>query len=550
MSRGFDVWVPEQNKARVLASLKTLSDLDGEVLKLPVTVNDSTSGPLLSGESRPGGPSVIGWSTCYDVFSQSGWTPELFAQFVGTRSHFHAGKRSCPTVAVLAGFLQTPMLVDMKAGGSDGSVYFVTADGSVTIARYDEQLTDPASIRGTFFSAGLDRALALPGLTLTKAGFPVPYSVRDEALNRRMDLVSWQSEHDGGKTTVPERSELTPLDVKVKAHDDIGGERPVIGYARNSKHLYEVAVPALGELGALEVTCTVDGVPQRYIDPATGEDKGFGAHVADWADWILHDSVPAGRGPAPASEHEPWRGDGLDVSMYRMAHSIVSYDDHHTDTTYFSTAADLKAWLRRSLGDHNAPITVGLLDDVTFTLDADGPALIQRHIFDRTEGLQAGYQPKAFRPWVGTGNWWDEVRLAYTRNPVLETVMDGQSLESYAAANCLDYADLEPSMLPVGARANEGSWFVIRLEDTPTCIVFPALRTILTVSTDHDGAAAGIAAHQYFRWNERNGRRRAFEEQWCRWLDESRPLTKAEIGAGLEALEQIIERSDHEPDSE
>jgi hypothetical protein len=556
----FDVWVPEQNKARVLAALKSLGSLpaleplgglDGDVLQLPVTVNDAASGPLLTGDQRPGGPSVIGWSSGYDVFGQPGWTPERFAQFVSTRSRLHigigAGPR--PTVAALAGYLQSPLLVDEEAGDRGRSVSFITTDGNVTIAEYAHGEVD-AEVRDTFFNEGLERALALPGLTLRKAGPVGPFSLRDEALNRRMDLAFWKSGYEYGRVAVPKGAELTPLNMVIVEHDGVSSVRPVIGYVRNSKHLYEVIVPALDELGPLEVTCAVDNVLQRFVDPANGEDKGFGAHAEDWADWILRDSIPAAQRTEPATGHEPWQGSGLDARIYRLAHSIVNYEDHDTDTTYFSTAADVEAWLRRALGGHNAPVTVGLLDDVTFTLDADGPTLIQRHIFDRASGLQAGYQPNALRPWAGTGNWWDEDRRAYTRNPSLETVMDGQKLEAYTAANCLDYADLEPYMLPAGARANEGSWFVIRLGETPTCIALPAQRTILTVSTDNDGATAEIGAHQYFRWVGKNGRKRDFEKQWARWLDESRPLTKDEIQDGLKVLEQIIEWSDDEPDFE
>lgn len=557
----FDVWVPEENKALVLVALETLSDLppleshdalDGKVLQLPVKVNDPPFGPLLTAEQRPGGPTVIGWSTGYDVFGRPGWTPERFAQFVTSRSHLHVYDDGAPrpTLAALAGYVQSPLLVDETYQSGTRELCLITTDGNVAILRLEPECAESGDlIRETFFASGLDAAKAVPGSFIAKHGPVIPYGVRDEALNRRMDIAFWHSADERAEVPLPKGAELHPLKVKLYSHDDVGGVRPVLAYARSSKHLYEVIVPALGEVGPLEVTCAVDGVPQRYIDPATGEDKGFGAHAADWCNWILRDSVPAGQ-PEPALEHEPWQGDGLDARMYRLAHGIVNYEDHHIDTTYFSTGADVEAWLRRSLGDHNAPVTVGLLDDVTFTLASDGPALIQRHIFDRAGGLQAGYQPHAFQPWAGTRNWWDEDRRAYTRNPSLETVMDGQKLESYTAANCLDYADLEPFMLPAGARANENSWFVIRLGDTPTCIAFPAQRTILTVNTDHDGAAAEIAAHQYFRWGRQNGRRRDFEEQWGRWLDESRPLTKDEIQAGLRTVEQIIERSDDEPDFE
>ena len=548
----FDVWVPDESRGQVLSALESLDALDEALLQLPVTVNGLGSGPLLTGEQRPGGPTVIGFSTGYDVFDNEGWTPEKFAEFVTSRSHLHVfiGGNPCPTVAALAGYLQSPLLVDETYPTGSRELTLITTDGNVALLRLDGGRDDSADlIRETFFTEGLDAALAVPGWFLAKSGL-APFSVRNAALHRRMDLAVWKSGDEYGKVAVPKGAELIPLNMVITDHDDIDSRRPVIGHVRSSKHLYEIVVPPLDELGPLEVTCAVDGVLQRFIDPVTGEDKGLGAHAVDWANWILRDSVPGSQHNGPSSEAEPWQGDGLDARMYRLAHSIVNYEDHDTDTTYFSTAREVAAWLRRSLGNHSAPITVGVLDDVSFTLAADSPTLIQKHVFDRAEGLQAGYQANAFRPWAGTQNWWHPESRAYTRNPSLQTVMDGQKLEAYTAANCLDYADLEPYMLPAGARANENSWFVVRLGDTPTCMAFPAQRTILTVSTDHDGATAEIAAHQYFRWVSRSSRKRDFKEQWARWLDESQPLTAEEIQAGLKTLEQIIERSDDEPDDE
>ncbi|MET1156610.1 hypothetical protein, partial [Arthrobacter sp.] len=473
----FDVWVPERNKARVLAALEALSNLpaleplgglDGDVLELPVTVNDPVSGPLLTGDQRPGGPSLIGWSTGYDVFGQPGWTPERFAQFVTTRSRLYpgigAGPR--PTVAALAGYLQSPLLVDEEAGDRGRSVSFITTEGNVTIAEYAHGEADAAEVRDTFFNEGPDRALALSGLTLRKAGLVDPFSLRDEALNRRMDLASWKGSDESGKVVVPKGAKLIPLNMVIVDHDGIDSRRPVIGHVRSSKHLYEIIVPVLDELGPLDVTCAVDGVLQRFIDPVTGEDKGLGAHAADWANWILRHSVPDGHeGPPPAGQ--PWEGNSPDARLYRLAHNIVNYEDHDTDTTYFSTAGDVEAWLRRALGNHNAPLTVRVLDDVSFTLDAKGPALIQTHIYDRSDGnITGAYRTAAFQPWAGRSNWWNPERLAYTRNPSLNTVMDGQTLQAYKADNCLDYNDLEPYLLPVDARANEGSWFVVQLGDT------------------------------------------------------------------------------------
>lgn len=380
---------------------------------------------------------------------------------------------------------------------------------------------------------------------------PAPFSVLDAAFNRRMDLAGWKASDEFGKVAVPKGAELIPLNFVIVDHDDIGGRRPVIGYVRSSKHLYEVIVPPLDELGPLEVTCAVDGVLQRFIDPETGEDKGFGAHAADWANWIIRDSVTGG----PHSDVEPaqpWEGNGTDARLYRLAHNIVNYEDHDTDTTYFSTAPEVQAWLRRSLGNHSAPIIVGLLDDASFTAAADAPTVFEDHAFDRSDSpeAKAGYQARAFLPAEGANNWWNPDVRAYTRNPSLHTVMDGPALQAYTAANCVDYADLEQYILPAGARASENSWFVVRMEGTRTCIAFPARRTILTVSTDDDGATAEIAAHEYFQWVRQTGRKRDFEKQWARWLDQNQHLSQEDIQEGLKALGQIIERSDDEPDDE
>jgi hypothetical protein len=548
-----DVWVPKRDRARVLLALESLDALDHALFQLPVTVNGPGSGPLFSVEQRPGGPTVLGFSTGYDVFGKPGWTPERFAEFVTSRRHLHVftDGNPGPTLAALAGYLQSPLLVDETYPTGARELDLITTDGNVAILRLDGGRDDSADlIRETFFTDGLDSALAVPGWLLTKAG-PPTYSFLNAAFQRRMDLAVWKGRDELGKIAVPKGAKLIPLNMVIVDHEDISYQRPVIGHTRSSKHLYEIIVPALDELGPLEVTCAVDGVLQRFIDPATGEDKGLGAHAADWADWILRHSVPDGHDGLPPAG-QPWEGNGTDARLYRLANNIVDYEDHDTDTTYFSTAGDVEAWLRRALGHHNAPLTVRVLDDVSFTLEARDPALIQNHTFDRSDGpdIAAGYQAAAFQPWAGKKNWWNPERLAYTRNPSLHTVTDGQMLQAFTAANCLDYADLEPYLLPVDSRANENSWFVVRLGDTPTCIAFPSQRTILTVSTDHDGAAAEITAHNYFRWVGQQGRKNGFAKQWARWLDESLPLTTEEIQDGLKVLEQIIERSDDEPDDE
>lgn len=369
------------------------------------------------------------------------------------------------------------------------------------------------------------------------------YDVRDIARRRQWPLTSWKDAHARGRLAVPEGAELSPLNLVVVPGDEIDcRERAVIAHARSSQHLYEILFPLTEELAPLDVMCAVDGVLQRFADPVTGTDKGFGAYPTDWAEWILRDSAPGGH---RSVERRPWEGSGVEARLYRLEHNIVNYEDHEADTYQFVTADELAAWLKRALGDHNAPISVHLLDGASLSLSAAQEPMIQRHHFDRSDGpeVKAGYQPNVFKPEVGTKNWWNQGLRAYTRLPSLQTSMDGQSLEAFRAENCLDFADLEPHLLPAGAQVNAGSWFVVRLGDTATCIAFPAAHTILSVTTDHDGAAARIGTQEYFSWVDERARLNDYERQWGRWLDGNEPLTKDEIDDGLRALGQLIEGS-------
>lgn len=552
-----EVWFPEQDKARALAALHALNlpSIGGALLHLSEKMTYPASGPIIATDLKPGEPNLVGSSTGYDIFDHPGWTPEKFAEFVTSHEHLHVlvDRQPCPTLAVLAGYLQARILVDETYSTCRRMLSLITTDGNVAaLALEDGHDNTVEQVRDAFFADGLDAALALPGWRVAKSGPPAPFSTRDAALHRRMDLVLWHADYECGRVKVPEGAELSPLNLKIFKHDDVGGHRPVIGYARSSKHLYEIIAPKLDELGPLEVMCAVDGELQRFSDPVGGVGGGLGAHVSDWADWILWHSIPEGHGGQAAGDGEPWEGESTDARLYRIAHNIVGYDEQDRDTTYFSTAADVQAWLRRSLGHHGAPLSVHVLDDIAFALADNSPALIQKHLYDRSDGpeVRAGYRADAFRPWAGSQNWWDPDRLAHVRNPSLRTVMDGAVLEAFEATNCLDYADLEPYLRPAGARADGNSWFVVRLGDNPTCIAFPAQRTILAVSTDNDGAVAEITAHEYFRRIGQKGRKRDFEKRWARWLDENQPLTKEEIHVGLEIIDQIIEGSDDDPGDE
>ena len=501
----YDVWVSGASEPRVRSLLESLNSVTARV-SLPVdtwpaTLNFDGPGPTFSGESLPDADFVVGLSTGFDVFGRPGWTPEKFGNFTFARDDLIVliEDRWCTTLAVLASYLLTPILVDNEAAEGRRPVYFITPDGNVRYADWSGSKAEAAGLRDTFFDAGLEGVLAVPGMTLHPLD-PHVDDVRDTATRRRKELVAWKLDAGHGKVAVPKGAELKPADFEVVGFDDIVGGRPVIGHARSPKHLYEVIVPPLDELGPLEVTCAVDGVLQRFTDPATGEDKGFGAHASDWAGWILRHTVPAGS-EGPPDNSPAWEGDSPEAQMYRLSHNIVEYKEHESESEWFSTAEELDAWLKKSLGNHNAPIRTGLLDDVSFMLSPKPASLIQSHAFDRAVSSEAkdGYIPCAFKPWEipssGQGSWWDLDRRPHQWHPSLHTVMDGPVLDAYTALNCVDFSDVESHLLPAGTRVNGlTSWFVLWLEGTRTCIVFPAERAVLVVGTDDDGATAQITA--------------------------------------------------------
>lgn len=550
----YDVWV-KGLLAEDVALLESLNADGGFPLRLPVqpwpaTLTQEDSRLIrLSGEAPEGRLSdVVGAPVGTSPFRPEhvrwqhfdNWNHTKFVQFV--RSHEHlllpwtVDGQPCPTLTALAAYLFRDMLVSYSLHGTRRLV-FVTAWGETTEAEYTGDAAGLAEIRSTFFSRNRDTALRLPGLKVL-SGQIDPHPIERTAMLRRDQLQDWKQARNRGRQQVPEGAELTHHDLKLAENGDWNVRRLVIAAARSSKHLYEVIVPPAGELEPLDVQCAVDGIFRNFRDPVTGQDRGQGAWVSDWADWILADSAPD---PGGTDAQQPWEGSGTESEMYRLEHNIVHYSEHETDTARFGSAAELLVWLKRSLGNHNAPLGVHLLDDLVPVLRDYLP------MFHHAELDPAGsaeptirYVPRRFHPWEGFANWLDADGAEYSRHPLLSTVMDGQRLEAFTAVNCVDYDSLSNDLLPADAPATEHSWFIVALENTTTCMVFPARGTLLTVSTDHDGASATIVPREASGRQREIDRETAFEQQWDRWLNDDRPLTKNEIQEGLDTVGQMI----------
>ncbi|MCQ1947560.1 MULTISPECIES: hypothetical protein [unclassified Arthrobacter] len=544
------VWIPAAEWPRVQTVFEAMNNAEpvwpglripAETLPVEVFV-DENGDAAYSCESTSIAHDIVGESTGYDIFGEPGWTLEKFTLFMTSRKHMYSESENgkSPTLAALAGYWQTPFLVDTAQNDSH-FVYLVTPDGNVTIVEYDGGQDGMLSLRETFFVRGLEAALALPGVTLRKAGpRPLP-GVDSFAANRQGLLHDWVTAHDLGRMSAPQGAELCANDLLFPHRDEINTHRPVVAYVRSAQHLYELLYPVTQELGPLELLCAVDGVLQRYVDPETGAEQGLGALATDWADWILEDSVPEGH----RRPKQPWEGNSLDARLYRLEHHIVDYDDQETGTSQFVTALELETWLKSALGRHNLPISVDVLNDAALLLKAGTMPVFQQHTYERSEGpeLKVRKSKQFFSPWAGFRTWEHPDTGRHLFQPYLNTVMDGEKVESFHAVSCLDFDELEPYLLPSGATVDMQSWFVLSVRDTRTCILFPAAGTMLKVSTDNDGAAARITAREYQGRRRELDRERAFHTRWADWLDADHQLTHQEILAGMDTLDRMIKEN-------
>ena len=539
----FTVWIPGTEWPRLRAEFEFMNTrTEQSQLRIPAEtwpadlVVEGNGDAAYTGGRSAAAPNVVGESTGYDILREPGWTVEKFTLLVMSRPHMHVeiGDWKSPTLAALAGYWQTPFFVHNPHNG----FYLVTTDGNVTVAGYDGGVDAVPHLRETFFAEGLDAVLALPGVTLRKAGLGQLPGVDSLAANRQGLLRDWVAAHGLGRMSAPKGAELGPTDLTFPTVDEIDRDRPVVAYVRSSQHLYELLYPVTHQLGPLELLCAVDGVLQRYVDPDTGIEQGMGAVADDWADWILAESVPAGH----RAPKQPWEGNSIEARLYRLEHNIVDYDDQETGTSQFGTALELETWLKRALGRHNLPLSVHILDDAAMLLRAEIMPVYQKHTYERSAGevLEILTSKQSFSPWAGFRTWERPDKGDHLFKPYLNTVMDGAELQSVLAVNCLDYDQLEPYLLPDGARADMNSWFLLSVGDTRTCILFPAVDSMLKVSTDHDGASARITAREYWGRRRELDREQAFQTQWADWLDSDHQLTREEVRAGLDTLDRMI----------
>lgn len=461
------------------------------------------------------------------------------------------GGRLCIALAALSACMTTSIVA---AEATDtGWRAWLCSYGDVTVVDIDrDQLStaenfDPdrplGRLIGYFLRGPSGMELKLPGVTVVP---PKPVNtIHDQVLRRQTSLREWQRAVALGTVPVVEGAQVAATDFVHTDSNSLDPARPVIARAAAAAHIYELIHPVDDGYGPLEVLCAVDGQLQDYSGPAAAQ--GRGAQVPDWADWILRHSTEGG----VSASIKPWDGDGQEAMLYRVAHNIVGYAEHEASVEQFNTADELRAWLTRALGNHNAPLTVCLVDPMGlagFTVGgswdhANYP--FERHVYERSNEPQAlvqKHQTRFWHPWDGTQNWAPDKPGTISYAPILETYMDGADLESYEAVHCLDDDLVNSEMLPDDKPVTFNSWFMIRLhadKEMATAIPVPASGASLIVVTDQDGAAARITVQELSAREEALNRELAFREQWAAWLGEN-PLTREQIADGLDTVARLI----------
>lgn len=474
-----------------------------------------------------------------------GWTAEKVADYVESRegAQVVVDGQISPTLAFLAWYFGTSVVVSQRH--EDGwMLYLISGLGEVTPARYTGDQEGFGRFRYTYLQRSPEEGIALPGVEVLASlpADPLPWEHRADTC--RSQLADWKRRHADGSLPAPDGAVLAAGDLELTPV----GSGEVLARADVEDHRYELLYPQDGDPESLEVLCTVDGERRRFLNLVTGVAEGMAAPAADWAQRILKDSA------AKAKESTPklWETNEPDADLFRIVNNIVRYDEHEAATSHFRTSDELQEWLKEALGHHNAPLFVRTLEDVRMVLRHDSKELpmFQNNTFERAAGPEptTTYAPRPFNPWKGLENWLNGATGMYSRHPLIQTVMDGQELESYAARNCLDYEYVTNELLPGDAEVGPNSWFILGIRHglyPRTCIAFPAAESMLSVVTDNDGASAMITARDYDSRNIELHREADFEDRWSAWLDEDHQLTKDEIQAGLAKVEELIE--EHTP---
>lgn len=530
----------------------------GHRLRLPVSPwpaaysrsdHKDTGLPVFSGETDGVVADIAGETFDAEIFNRptniGGWTAEKVEDYVESRENAHVivDGHTCPTFAFLCWYFDTAAVI---SHGQDDhwELHLINENGEVTRARYDGDAQGFREFRYAYLQGSPEEGLAFAGVEITPEVPPAPsdpWEVRAKTIGGQLD--AWADQHAGRTLAVPRGAQLTAVDLEVMP--DGAGE--VLARARSAEHLYELRYPQDGDPQSLDVLCSVDGQLRRFSNLVTGVDEGMGAPAADWAQWILQDSAAELQEPTP----KLWETNEPDADLFRIVNNIVRYDEHEAATSHFRTSDELQVWLDEALGNHNAPLVVRALEDVYLVLQSTSLPMFQKNVFDRTEGPdpKISYAPRVFHPWKGLDNWLNKGTGEYSRHPLLQTVMDGQELQAYTASNCLGWGALENDLLPGDAPVGPNTWFIIDVAQglySPTCIAFPAAHSLLSVSTDNDGATALIAAREYESRNAELHREADFEKRWAPWLDEDHQLTREEIRAGLAKVEQLI-KENHDP---
>lgn len=257
------------------------------------------------------------------------------------------------------------------------------------------------------------------------------------------------------------------------------------------------------------------------------------APVSDWYDAIAIEDAKGRKSERIA----PWSGQDLESALARVEHSIVAYGTDEVAVESFSSAAEVSKWLEDALSKTQVKAEVWLIRNAFESDKIADQTMLRRFRNDDVDG----WAPIPFSTSYISKDWLEHSFGNESFSPFVHVRMLGAQQESLEADYALSWSQLtetgELTREDIRLEGGSDDWLVIRVLDSDVALPLPWPGANIVVHHDEDGAQVGIDVLVTEDQDERNRKRRAWESEWGRFLDERITLTDTEIAEGINRAE-------------
>lgn len=253
------------------------------------------------------------------------------------------------------------------------------------------------------------------------------------------------------------------------------------------------------------------------------------APVADWYDAIAIEDAKGRKTELTA----PWSGQDLDSTLTRVEHNIVAYGDDEVAVESFSSAAEVSKWLEDALAETQVRAEAWLIRNAFESDKIADQTMLRRFRNDDVDG----WAPIPFSTSYISQDWLEHAFGDELYSPFVHLRMLGSQRESLDADYALSWSELRESgeLARENIRLESGvdDWLVVRVLGSDVALPLPWPGANIAVHHDEDGARVGIDVLITETQDKKNRKKRAWESEWGRFLDERITLTDTEIAEGI-----------------